>query len=84
MTNPNAPRVDPITLPENPDDFWLVDFRALAGDLLTRPIVLSPDYLEAIDRVANHSSNKHGADKSWVWESEQSFRRHFANAVLVR
>lgn len=70
--------------PPDFDDVWSLDFRALAGDLLTRPIVLSPEYLAMIEREMNHPDNRDGADKSWVGAIEAADLKHFERAVPLQ
>ena len=73
----------PTPPPLDFENFWDNDFRAWAADLLTGPIVLSPEYLKAIEAVENDPRNQNGSDKSWVWQAEVNYREHFAKAVLL-
>jgi hypothetical protein len=41
---------------------------------------LSARYLKHIERVEALPQNQSGSDKSWVWETDEQDRRHFANA----
>ena len=47
-------------------------------------IDLDDEYLRLIALVESIPDNQSGADKTWVWEAEDEFQRHFARAIRVR
>jgi hypothetical protein len=47
-------------------------------------IDLDQEYLRLIALVESLPENQSGADKTWVWEADDEFRRHFARAIRVR
>ena len=46
-------------------------------------IELTDDYLELIARVEAMPRNQSGADKSYVWRKDQTFRACFKNVTYV-
>ena len=50
----------------------------------TGPVALDESYLRLVRHVESLPQNQSGADKTWVWESIDAFRRHYRNAVRVR
>jgi hypothetical protein len=52
--------------------------------LETRPVVLSEDYLRAVEQVEALPENQDGADKTWVERAQREFREHYARARQVR
>jgi hypothetical protein len=46
-------------------------------------IELDEEYLRHIARVEALAANQPGADKTWVWTAEESFRAHYRNARRV-
>jgi len=52
--------------------------------LETRPVVLSPEYLRAVEQVEALPENQDGADKTWVERAQREFREHYARARQVR
>jgi hypothetical protein len=83
---PRVVRMNPTSQNSQHDelaDFTDMDFRALAHDLLTTPIVLLPEYLKLVQWQEELPCNRNGADKSWVWRSERDWRNHYDNARRV-
>jgi hypothetical protein len=52
--------------------------------LETRPVVLSEEYLRAVEQTEASSRNEDGADKTWVERAQREFREHYARARRVR
>jgi hypothetical protein len=52
--------------------------------LETRPVVLSAEYLRAVEQVEALPENQTGADKTWVERVVRQSREHFASARRIR
>ena len=52
--------------------------------LETRPVVLSAEYLRAVEQVEALPEDQTGADKTWVERVVRQSREHFASARRIR
>jgi hypothetical protein len=52
--------------------------------LETRPVVLSEEYLRALEQVEALPEKQDGADKTWVERVVRQSREHFAKARRIR
>lgn len=47
------------------------------------PVVLTAEYVQAVEAIERLPQNQSGADKTWLWESVERDRRHFSLAVRL-